>query len=170
MSFAIPGIAVTDVPNYVWETHMVLTDENPPIINTLHEVFEITTGCRLRKIVVYQSNTPVDAEEIDVVITLDGTPYTYDSSVIGLMAADTDFLVYMHAESALVSPYVIDISAVAALGYEIPVLGANNAADQGLTQSFIERESIKVEVRQTSPIEAGARIRVLAVYDEKVTI
>jgi len=158
VSIVIPGRTV----KYAWTTYQVVDDRNPPTLNTLHEVFSATGGVRLVNIAVHQFNTPTDAEEIDIVITLDGTAYTYDGSAIGMLDHNKEYEVFMWASGVTAYPaYTVDV--VDTSGALEPFFAMHVGTGEG--GKPIERHSIKVEVRQTSPIEAGARIRTKVTYE-----
>ena len=155
---------VNPPPKYAWKTYQVIDDRNPPTLNTLHEVMSETGGVRLVFIEIIQTNTPTNAEEIDVVVTIDGTPYIYDGSVIGVMGNNTRYYVRIESGDPVGTPaYQLDIGDVTALGYANFIIESYTGAGQA--SKSLERHSIKVEVRQTSAIAAGARIRTKCTYE-----
>jgi len=153
----------------VWQTFDVQKDFNPPILNTLHEVINISGGCRLVAITVIQSNTPTGAEEIDVLITKDGTPILYDGSAIAMMNHNNSYGIIIYSQDATQAAYAtINALDIGAVGYT-EMLCANYMG-AGHDGKPLEGETILVQVRQTSAIAAGARIRVFCRYERLLVI
>ena len=142
---------------------MISFDINPPLLNTLHEVFHETRGCKLLSFIIQQDNTPTDSEEIDVVLTRDGTVTTYDSSVVDLLADATAHAFYLGSGLAILTAEEAGVN----VALFPPILQNSTAPYRG---DIIEGVDMKVEVRQTSPIEAGARIRVNAWIQTPVAV
>ena len=161
MSFVIPGIAVADVPKFAWKTHQVRIDKNPPVINVLNEVFDESGGVRLVSFIVKQTNTETDGKEIDILITLDGTTYLYDSSDIGQLLHDTDYAPCIVTGNTAEAAYVIDPVGVAGAGGSSMLLG------YGITIEGkpLEGHAIKVEVRLTDAAGTAQRLFVKATYE-----
>lgn len=145
---------------YAFRTYQVVDDRNPPTFNTLHEVFAAVGGVKLLEVDVIQTNTPTNMEEIDVVITLDGTPYIYDASVIGGLLNNTLYNPIMHQDGIGTVAYEIDMLAYVAGNESTKILSQYGVQ----SDAPLEGHSITLEVRQTSAIAAGARIRTKATY------
>lgn len=155
-------MSVVNPSKSAWKTHQVIDDRNPPTLNTLHEVFSAKGGVKLLNIAVIQTNTPTNMEEIDIVITLDGTPYTYDASAIGGLLNNTEYSVIIWATGVTAYPaYTVDITTLRSKVLVIDAQAGPPPTGQGKP---IERHAIKVEVRQTSAIAAAARIRTKVTY------
>lgn len=147
---------------YAYRTYQVLGDENPPTLNTLHEVFEATGGVELESVYVVQTNTPTNMEEIDIVITKDGTAYTYDASVVGQLTHNQEYAVIIYGLGAVAYPvYIPDITVL-----DSKVISQNLQAGPPVTSEggSFSGHTIKVEIRQTSAIAAGARVRTKCTY------
>lgn len=149
---------------FAYTTNMITLDQNPPVLNTLHEVLNATGGVRILSIIVLQTNTPTNNEEIDVVVTVDGSAYTFDGSAIGTMAHNTAYGIYFDARDPVAQATMalsIDFNDITGVGYH-NMLQIYEAS--AYTQYLCGR-TIKIEVRQTSAIAAGARIRCKVVYE-----
>jgi len=158
MSIVIPTL------KKISKTTVFRHDQNPPVLNTLHEVFHVTGGCKLQCITVRQTNTPINAEEIDIVVTIDGTVYTYDASVVGNLANNVEYAIVLYA-FGIGTITDLDIQDIAALGYQHKILHKFTGLDQGFDDEQFCGDDIKVEIRQTSAIAAGARVRTFVVYE-----
>lgn len=154
MSLVLPAVTT----KYAEKTEQVILDQNPPVLNTLHEVFSATGGVKLLTIRVRQDNTPTNVEEIDIVITKDGTAYTYDASAIGGLNNATEYTVHINSMTVTIAAFQPDIMAannkVMSIDSTAPGLG-----------TAIKGHDIMVQVRQTSAIAAGARIRCKCTYE-----
>jgi len=159
-------VSLSNPTKTVWQKEIVTLDQNPPVLNTLHEVFDYSGGVRLITLIVRQDNTPTNSEEIDVVITLDGgTPFLYDGSAVNTMDNASNYSVYTYFGTALTTTFTAAIDVNNATVYPLSLEHSG-----GNIGDALEGESIKVEVRQTSAIAAGARIRVLAIVERAVNV
>jgi hypothetical protein len=151
--------------NFQDQIEFIRADFNPPALNTLHTVFDYSGGVKLETLIVMQSNTPTNAEEIDVLITIDGRTILYDGSVINPMVDSSDYSVFILIVTAttLLEQDQIDIS----LNMKAPYNFNDNAPYRG---DPLKGHSIMVQVRQTSAIAAGARIQVVAIVNRSVAL
>lgn len=140
---------------------LVVADFNPPVINVLNEVFNETGGVRVLDIRVQQDNTGVSAEEIDILITVDGEEMLYDSSVINPLNSGSVYVPYFGTGNATLTQFTDNMDASTASHALIDNIIAT-APYRGFP---ICGNNVKLEVRQTSAIPAGQRIRVNAVIE-----
>lgn len=144
---------------FVWKTYQVLLDQNPPVLNTLHEVFAGNAGVKLIAIEVYQTNTPTNAEDVDILVTQDGQAWLYDSSDVGPLLDATKYGVRAMPYNVFEAVYKLDVKTIAA--GDIPFLISDGTDQIGTS---IDGQEVKAEIRQTSAIAAAARIRCKATY------
>jgi len=160
MSFVVPsGSIVTQ--KYAWKTHQIKIDKNPPVITALNEVFDKTGGVRLVSLIAKQTNTETDGKEIDILITKDGTTYTYDSSDIGQLVNNKDYAICIITGNTDEAAYVIDVVDVTIVGGSSMLLG------YGITVEGkpLEGHDIKVEVRLTNAAGTAQRLYAKATYE-----
>ena len=146
-------------------TSIVTLDQNPPVFNTLHEVFHYIGGVKINHLLVIQTNTPTNNEEIDVLITIDGREILYDSSVVNVLNNNTTYAFTMTFQSAI---YTTE-TALASMSVDMqPIyLITAPAPFRGFE---MKGHDIMVQVRQTSAIAAGARIRVACLVERLVAV
>jgi len=166
MSFSIPTpdySANVTTTKYAWKTLHAYLNQQPPVQNTYYEIFNQSGGVILKTLKIQQDNTPTDAEDIDILITVDGRTIFYDH-VINALNHGTLYTAFMTAaglyvdETGSFDVTALPASPVRALWMADPTSGAIGFPLKG--------HEIKVEVRQTSAIEAGSRLRGWCVYDK----
>lgn len=144
---------------YAWKSKIADVDLNPPTFNTAHEVVEITGGAKLYLVAVIQTNTPTNDADVDVIITLDGAAYTYDSSAAGALPNNQTNYYFGNQTAVTVTDFYVDQNANA-----YPTVLLNTTAPfRGLP---LVGSIIKVEVKQTSALDAAARIRAKVYYEQ----
>ena len=111
---------------------------------------------------VLQSNTPTDSEQIDIVIEQDGNTWIYDASSIGNLLNNNKYGVKALPHNVNDPVYGLDLQNINASG-AIPLIIADGQTP-GFELAALEGVDVNVQVRQTSPIEAGARIRAKVTY------
>lgn len=146
----------------IWKTYQILGDINPPTLNTLHSIVSSTTGMRVIAIELVQTNTPTNAEEIDVVIEADGNTWIYDASVIGVINNNNKYGVKALPHNIGEAVYNLDLQDINASGAAPLLISDGQTPGFGLKE--IEGQDVDVQVRQTSAIAAGARIRAKVTY------
>lgn len=149
----------------IWVTKQQKSDFNPPVLNTLHEVIHELAGCRIVCIEVRQTNTPTNAEEIDILITQDGNSWLYDASVVGVLTNNVKYGVKCMPYNVDEPAYNLDVHDYTAS--TIPFIVSDN--NEGKS-SELEGVNVLVQVRQTSAIAAAARIMVKITYKVLETI
>ena len=167
MSFVIPGIAVADVPKFAWKTYHKQLDMNPPVINVLETVFEAIGGVKLLLVDIIHDNTAHSVEDIDILLTIDGVERLYDGSVTGALTAANGYAIHFGTvDSALPGnvPWLLDITDIGGTGYGSSIfVELFNAVE---TLGFpLSGHDIKLEIRQTTTVDAGQRIRVNVAYE-----
>lgn len=148
MSFAVPGIAIADVPKFAWKLYDIETDSRaPPTQNVYHTVIDEIIGCKFWLICVEQNNDEVAAKNIDIRVTIDGEV----TELIGTAMASSD-LYHMHlAESDLVPPVSTLIFSDAPPLDPFGFRTYQNAGEEQIVEA-LEMHAFKLEVRQTSAI------------------
>lgn len=156
-------LSISNPGRQVIKTELVTLDQNPPVLNTLHEVFNETGGVVLHSLNIVQTNTPTNAAEVDVLITVDGRTILFDSSVVNVLNDSTTYGFSMGIDNATTTTETdrADLNANLRPIYMID----GTAPERGFP---LKGDSIKVEIRQTSAIDAGARIIVQALIEKTV--
>ena len=128
----------------IWKTYQEIVTIAPPTLNTLHEVINESGGVKLLFLEVRQTNTPTNNEEIDVLITKDGTAMLYDSSVVAMMNNNVIYGICMIPGNVDQPAY--DLDAVNLTAATRPVILSDGADDPGFK---VEGQDIKVEIRDS---------------------
>lgn len=140
-------------------------DFNPPTLNTLHEIFA-EPHSKLLSLSVIQTNTPTNDEEIDIVFTRGATTWTYDGSAIGTMTNAKEYVIYILMPDTTGAPYTLEIYDLTTGNHSFLLMRGWAMGEDQQPLKDID----KVEIRQTSAIAAGARIKVKATYETLVIV
>lgn len=158
---------------YAWRTYHVQLDMNPPVINVLETVFAATGGVRLLLVDILHSNTANSAEDIDVLLTIDGIERLYDSSAVGQLTANNNYGIHFGTYDAALPgnpPWTLDLTDVGGTAYGSSIF--LNIFNTQETLGFpLSAHTIMLQIRQTTVVDAGQRIRVNVTYEvlEEVT-
>ena len=151
---------------FAWQFRQASVDLNPPTLNTLHEVFSETGGVRLYNIQVIQTNTPTNAEDVDIQIVIDGTTYLYDASAVVPLNNNDEYNAHFFAHDMATYPDAYDFDLETNI---TPMLSLDNT-NVPFSGKGTPGHAISFHVRQTSAIAAGARIRAKASYELLVRV
>jgi hypothetical protein len=150
MSFSHPPV------KFAWKTKAEYQFKNPPVKDTEYTVFDETGGVKLISLCLIETNTETDAKDIDCIITLDGTDYTYDASVIGGLAHNQRGSFFLYATEGGAGPIVLDL-----------VLGVTQPHDFIMTEEGgkpLEAHTMKVVLKMTSNAGTAQTLKYMCVY------
>lgn len=139
---------------FSWSTKEEKAVLNPPVINTRYTVFNEVGGVRLIRFQIFQDNTETDAKEVDIILTIDGTEYLYDSSAI-------DSLNNLAVYSLYLSPSPSDPNYQLGIGSDYPFVIGMTGTNNGFP---FEAHTLKLEVRLTNAAGTAQKITYKAVY------
>jgi len=159
MTFAIPPRDYTaNVAKYAWKSYELNWNKAAGWVqNTLYEIFNLTGGIEFACLVGYQTNTDVNAEEIDLVLTIDGRVYTYDASVIGDWTVNEDQMIFLTYTAYNVVPQLW----VDAAGQGQPLRTYSTA---WAMNGELKGHDMKLEIRDTAAPSANLDVDIRGEY------
>ena len=167
MSFAIPGIAIADVPNYVPKLYVEsYTKDSGIVINTWYEVAILTNVDDIKSIQHMADNTGAVDKEHSVRITIDGIVATKTNTTLNDLTIKYCHIDSSGAITAPLSDLSIGDDADMGMGFHVsdsvPVTRANSKKVGG--------HEIKIEWRIDEAVAAGQRYRMDIVYTKKEAV
>jgi len=166
MSIVIPPVDYSgNVKKYACKTIQVKDCKDPPVQNTPYTVFDQEGGVRLVSIVIQHTNTETDDKDIDIIMTIDGTTYTYDSSDVGTILHNKKVgaMWICHAPTQDPTAYPIDIKDLTSSGALFSLSGGDQADAHGKP---IEGHEIKLQVKMTSVPGTAQKLYYVATYEK----
>ena len=148
---------------FAMKTYNPTLDMNPPVINIAETLFDAIGGVELSSICLQQNNDEAAGKEVDVIITKDGTVYTYDASSIGDIASGSEHVVILNPSNPDgTTTFELDLSA-----YIHPKAIIDHQSGTTAGAGFmLKGHSIKVEIKLTQAAGTNQRIYVKAFYNQ----
>jgi len=162
MSIVIPGIAVADVPKFAKKFYHVAQDRNPPVINVLYDLIDVSGGVEVISVLGAQNNTETNMKNIDWIITIDGIVYTYDASIADPMVNGAVYAIPLYVNHPATTPEPIPQGGHPALGVNVDIVTNAWWALKG--------HAIKIQYRLTDAAGTAQRIYASCLYALKEAV